>query len=111
MAFDEAAMQLPAILGRMEGDELIDSRSFTQLVHTVEVPFVGGAIGKLVVVVFKSQGSEDRGGLVLRITLDDLGSSFIPHAVSLENGIELHMAGDIEAKSLVHALSTALSSL
>ena len=104
-------MQSPAILGRMEDDELIDSRASTQLVHTVEVPFEGGAIGKVVVTVFKSQDDEDRGGLVFRITLDDQGSSFIPHAVSLGNGIELHMAGDIEAQSLVHALKTALSSL
>ena len=104
-------MQSPAILGRMEDDEFIDSRASTQVVHTVEVPFEGGAIGKVVVTVFKSKDDEDRGGLVFRIALDDQGSSFIPHAVSIENGIELHMAGDIEAKSLVQALKTALSSL
>lgn len=104
-------MQSPAILGRMENDELIDSRASTQVVNTVEFPFEGGAIGKIVVTVFKSKDNDDRGGLVFRITLDDQGSSFIPHAVSLENGIELHMAGDIEAQSLVQALKIALSSL
>lgn len=104
-------MQSPKILGRMEDDEHIDSRASTQIFHKVEVPFEGGAIGKVSVIVFKSQDDEDRGGLVFRITLDDQGSSFIPHAVNIENGIELHMAGDIEAQSLVQALKTALSSL
>ena len=104
-------MKSPSLLGRMEDDDHIDSRSSTRIVHTVEVPFEAGAIGKVVVTVFKSQDDEDRGGLVFRITLDDQGSSFIPHAVSLENGIELHMAGDIEAQNLVQALKTALSSL
>jgi hypothetical protein len=109
--FLEEKMESPPILGRMEDDDLIDSRSSTQAINTVEVPFAAGAIGKVVVTVFKSQDDEDRGGLVFRITLDDQGSSFIPHAVSLENGIELHMAGDIEAQSLVQALKTVLSSL
>lgn len=104
-------MKSPFILGRMEDDGTIDSRSSTRIVHTIEVPFEAGAIGKVAVTVFKSQGDEDRGGIVFRITLDDQGSSFIPHAIILGNGIELHMAGDIEAKSLVQALKTALCSL
>lgn len=104
-------LRSPAILGRMENDDLIDSRASTQAIYKVEVPFEGGAIGKVVVTAFKSQDHEDRGGLVFRITLDDQSSSFIPHAVSLENGIELHMAGDIEAQSLVRAFKSVLSSL
>lgn len=103
-------MQSPSILGRMEDDEFIDQRAFTELFRTSEVPFEGGAVGKVVVSAFKSKDDEDRGGLVFRITLDDQGSSFIPHAVSLDNGIELHIAGDIEAKSLVQALKGVLSS-
>ncbi|WP_156781609.1 hypothetical protein [Comamonas aquatica] len=104
-------MQNPKILGRMDDDDTIDERSSTSHICTAEVPFEGGACGKVTVKVFKSDNDEDRGGLVFRITLDDLASAFIPHTVALENGIELHMAGDIEARSLVQALKKALSSL
>ena len=104
-------MEAPKILGRVENDGYIDQRASTHALRTVDVSFEAGAVGKLTVTVFKSNDEEDRGGLIFRITLDDIGSSFIPHAIALENGIELHMAGDIEAQSLVQALKTALSSL
>lgn len=104
-------MQDPKILGRMEGDDLVDPRASTDLVTQKTVSFEAGSAGKVSVAVFKSKDSEDRGGLVLRITLDDLGSSFIPHSQNVENGVELHMAGDIEAESLVKALKNALASI
>ena len=47
----------------------------------------------------------------MRITLHNEGSCFLPLARDIEDGVELHMAGDIEAKSLVHALKTALSTI
>lgn len=102
-------MNNPRILGRSEEDNQLDARSSTRLLHTVSVPFEGGAIGELSVSVFQSVDDEDRGGLVLRITLKNEGSSFLPLAQNIEEGIDLHMAGDIEAKTLVHALKTALS--
>jgi hypothetical protein len=58
-------MKSPSLLGRMEDDDHIDSRSSTRIVHTVEVPFEAGAIGKVVVTVFKSQDDEDRGGVTI----------------------------------------------
>ncbi len=97
-------MNAPSILGRMEDDTYIDARASTKLLHSVDVPFEAGAVGNVTVSVFKSVDEEDRGGLVFRITLNDQAQSFIPHAVSINNGIELHMAGGIEAKSLVQAI-------
>lgn len=65
-------MHNPEILGRMDDDDTIDIRSSTSHIGTAEIPFEGGACGKVTVKVFKSDDDEDRGGLVFRITLDDL---------------------------------------
>ena len=104
-------MNAPSILGRMEDDSYIDARASTELLHSAAVSFEGGAAGKVTVSAFKSVDEEDRGGFVFRITLDDEAQSFIPHAVSIDNGIELHMAGDIESKSLVQALKNLLEKI
>lgn len=109
--YQEKKLNNPEILGRSEEDNAPDVRASTRLLHTVSVPFEGGAIGKLSVSVFQSNDDEDRGGLVMRITLQNEGSSFLPVARDIEDGVELHMAGDIEARSLVHALKTALSTI
>lgn len=103
-------MNHPDIIGRYNEDETT-SRADTQLIHSVSVPFEGGAIGEVTVSVFRSTDQEDRGGVVLRITLEDQASSFLPFSRTIPSGIELHMAGDIEAQSFVHALKTALSTL
>ena len=104
-------MQNPKILGRMEDDDLIDERASTTLLTEKSVSYEAGAVGKVTVAVFKSNDMEDRGGVVLRLTLDDQASSFLPHSKILDNGIELHMAGDAEAASLVKALKDALASI
>lgn len=104
-------MKNPEILGRTEDDDYTDARASTSILSQEEVFFEAGAVGTVYVKVFKSNDIYDRGGLVLRITLDDEGSSFIPHAEVLPNGIELHMAGDVEAQSLVKALKAALLSM
>lgn len=104
-------MTNPRILGRQEYDDRPDGRAATELVHTVTIPFEAGAVGKLNIETFRSVDNEDRGGLVLRITIEDQGSSFVPYAENVASGVELHMAGDIEAESLVHALKTTLSTL
>lgn len=104
-------MTNPRITGRQDYDGSLDERATTELVHTVSVPFEAGAVGKVEVEAFRSTGSEDRGGLVLRITVQDQASSFVPCAKSIPSGVELHMAGDIEGETLVHALKTALSTL
>lgn len=104
-------MTNPRIIGRQEYDDRSGDRATTELVHTVSIPFEAGAVGKLDIEAFRSVDNEDRGGLVLRITIQDQGSSFVPYAKNVPSGVELHMAGDIEAESLVHALKTTLSTL
>ncbi len=99
------------ILGRSENDDAPDIRASTKLLHTIVVPYTGGAIGKMSVSVYQSTDNEDRGGIVLRITIQDEGSSFLPYSENIENGVEIHMAGDIEGRTLVHAIKTALSTI
>ena len=103
-------MQEVMVVGRGEFDET-DERSNSRLVHEVRVPYEGGAVGSVSIKVYRSTQTEDRGGLVLQITVDDEASSFLPFARSIQGGVELHMAGDIESKSLVHALRTALATV
>lgn len=103
-------MQNPKVIGRGEFDDE-DDRSSTIHVRTVTERFEGGAVGALNISVFKSSSNEDRGGLVVRITIEDQGSSFLPTTRRIPNGIEVHMAGDIEARSLVKALRIVLTEL
>lgn len=103
-------MSNPQVLGRTD-DGCVDPRASTTCVHTLSVPFEGGAVGVVYVSVYRSVDDEDRGGLVLKVCIEDKASSFQPHAVNVANGVELHVAGDIEAKSVVRALATALATL
>jgi hypothetical protein len=107
----EKKVTTPTVLGRLDTDapeDTPDPRAKTTLSAEVRVPFEGGAVGQVTVQIFRSEGDEDRGGVVIRVTIDDQGSSFIPHASLLPNGVELHIAGDIEGRSVVTALRAAL---
>lgn len=95
----------------MADDDLVDGRARTEQVASVTVPYEGAAIGSISVTIFKSVDEEDRGGVVLRVTGKDEASSFIPHCVQLPDGLELHVAGDIEGQSLIRALRSALAQL
>jgi len=99
----------PDVIGRMADDDQLDGRAGTEQVAAVTVPYEGGAIGSISVAVFKSLDAEDRGGYVVRITGKDEASSFIPHCVQLPDGLEVHIAGDIEGQSLIRALRSALA--
>lgn len=103
-------MSNTVIIGRCE-DNTTDERASTELVHSISVPFEGGAIGDVTVAVFRSIDVQDRGGVVLKITLENGASSFIPFTRSIDSGVEIHMAGDIEAQSFIHALKTAIATL
>jgi hypothetical protein len=83
----------------------------TELKHTSTQSYTGGAMGEMTVSVFMSTDTEDRDGIVLRITSKDSGGSYIPHAMNIENGIELHLTGAIEAKTLARVLRGVLVSL
>jgi hypothetical protein len=105
-------MAIPDVLGRQEDDAFEpDPRASSKLIHSVSVPFEAGAIGEVKVEVFRSVDEGDRGGIVIRATLKDEASSFVPHAKLIPSGVELHMAGDIEAKSLIDAMKAALAAL
>ena len=101
----------PDLLGRAVGEPLgcESSRSPTTLTHASAVPFEGGASGIATVEILRSTSLMDEAGYVIRCTVKDEGSAFIPHAVLIPNGIELHIAGDIESEALLLALSQAVS--
>ena len=111
---DRNIMENPDVIGRDEyaatGDispnELngLDSRASTTLARSVSIPFEAGAIGELNISKFVSTDTEDRGGVVLRITMNNDTGSFFPYAVNIDNGVELHIAGAAEATSLMDAL-------
>ena len=103
----------PDVLGRQPDDyeDRASVRAKTELKHTATQGYDANVIGDMTVSVFKSTDIEDRGGIVLRITSEDRASSFIPHAVNIENGVELHLAGDLEAATLVRVLRGVLASL
>lgn len=102
---------IPDVIGRMLDDDTLDGRARTEKVASATVPYEGGAIGSISVTIFKSIDNEDRGGVVLRITGTDEASAFIPHSVQLPDGLEVHLAGDIEGQSIIRALRSALAQL
>lgn len=57
---------------------------------------------------FDSTDGGDRGGVVLRLTLDSLGQAFVPYAVNVDGGVEIHLAGEAEAKLLIAALRSVI---
>lgn len=105
-------MNNPSVLGRSADDDANfapDPRAESLLVTSIVLPFQGGANGTVRLSLFKSAGSEDRGGIVIRVVIEDHGQSFIPHAVNIENGVELHIAGQIEASKVLTALKMLIS--
>ena len=99
--------QGPPVLGRSTGDaiENAHARSSTVYVGESAVEYVSGATGVARVELFKSTDGEDRGGFVLRVTIIDGGSSFVPTCKALSNGVELHLAGEAEGDALLRALA------
>jgi hypothetical protein len=101
----------PTILGRSAGDspDNADARAATVKVGEVSIPYTSGAVGVARVELFRSVDDEDRGGVVLRLTVDDHGSSFVPTVSVLPNGVELHLTGDAEADALLRAIVGAIA--
>ncbi len=96
------------VIGRMD-DETTDPRAECEVVSSVSIPFEGGAIGEINAVRLESKEREDRGGCVLKITLKNHASSFLPFARNIDGGVELHMAGDAEARAFLAALRGLLA--
>lgn len=114
-------MSDPFIIGRDEYCEVqsngliaeaqLDSRATTAPVSAVSIPLQGSVLGTLHVQAFASTDDEDRGGIVLRITIDSDAGAFLPYSVNIDKGVELHMAGDVEGKALNTALKQCLISI
>ena len=70
--------------------------------------YISGACGIATVQIFHSVSDEDRGGIVLRLSINDQSCSFFPHAEVTPNGVDLHIAGEAEADSILLALKMVL---
>ena len=97
------------VIGRID-DGTTDLRAACEVVCSVSIPFEGAAIGEIQAARFDSIDCEDRGGCVLKVTLRNDASSFLPFARNIDGGIEIHVAGDIEAKAFLAALRALLHS-
>ncbi len=99
----------PDLIGRIEGPSTDQEsvRSGTALLTSASVTFNGAAIGIATVNVFESKNSGDDGGLVFRCTIRNAASAFQPHAVLIADGVDLHFAGEDEAKAMLSALHEA----
>lgn len=98
------------VIGRWNygsGDE-VEERAPAELAAVGRVEYVGGAIGAVTVELCRSLDETNRGGVMLRITSRDDASSFLPFARVIPGGVELHMCGDIEARSMLEALFQAI---
>jgi len=106
-------MNEPDILGRSldETNEQATPRAGTSAGPEVSIPYTSGAIGVVRVQLFTSNDDEDRGGVVIRLSVEDSDCSFIPAARITPTGVEIHMAGDAEAACLIRALRGALAAL
>ena len=96
------------VLGRMSDGGVDPRAEAVPLLIAVAEEFSGGAIGELRGDLFRSTGTMDRGGVVLRLGLRDDASSFLPHAVETPDGIEIHMAGELEGRALVRVLRSLM---
>lgn len=102
----------PEVLGRMDDDYEPNPRFETRQVVQVEQSFDASVVeGRARVSVYKSLDDEDRGGYVLRLEADTYNSAYLPHAVIVEKGVEIHLAGDEEADTFLRLLKKALISL
>lgn len=101
------------VLGRSAGDpnDAVGPRAKARPGPRITIPYTSGAIGDVTVQVFTSVDDEDRGGVIIRLAVNDGGSSFIPAAQATATGVDIHMAGDAEAACLIRALRAVLSAL
>ena len=96
------------IIGRSHyGDD--DVRATATYVGGADCEFEGCTLGNARVRLYRSDNDMDRGGLVICLTVENADLSMLPVAREIENGVELHMAGDEEADALCRALQCALS--
>ncbi|BBB66541.1 hypothetical protein UNDYM_2288 [Undibacterium sp. YM2] len=86
----------------------IKAHSSTYLLGEVAKSFTLGTVN---VQMFSSIEKGQNGGVAIRITIDDKGSSSLPVSKNIDGGIEFHVSGDIEASAVMAALKEALEKL
>jgi len=70
--------------------------------------FRGNANGVAMIEKFESDAGGEAGGFVLRFRVKDEEQSRIPYGVNVENGVEVHLAGETEARAMLVALRRLL---
>lgn len=109
----------PQLLARqpddlIENNDIADKRAMQPRASTTDGSslteiFHGGAEGTLHVSLHHSTDVEDRGGFVLRLKIDSDGQAFVPYAVNIDGGVDIHVAGETEGKRILAALQAILA--
>jgi hypothetical protein len=99
------------MLGRGTGETSAEARAETRHRLTATVEYCSGATGDARVDLFESVDDANRGGVVLRLSVKDGGSSFVPHAVVHPEGVDIHLAGDAEAEAFLLGLERLLATI
>lgn len=93
----------PMVLGRRD-DGTEDPRAMARLIARASQAFCQDSEGILAADLYMSEDREDRGGFVLRLRMGDATGAFLPAVRLLPDGIEVHMAGDVEGEALLNVL-------
>lgn len=96
------------IIGRFADSFELDNRGDVKHDVTAQAEYTSGAVGTASATLYQSTDDEDRGGVVLRLEIEDSGSSFEPFALLTSKGVEIHLAGEAEAQAMLNALQEAL---
>lgn len=99
----------PEIIGRVEGNgtDMASVRNCTSQIASATMPFSAGASGIAKVTTFESNGSMDERGLTIRCTVENQGGAFLPHAELIKNGVDIHLAGEVESMAVLVAIVQA----
>ena len=93
-----------------EDDPTENVRALAPLRNGAKVRHLGMGATVATVQVFRSEDDEDRGGVVIRMSLStEEPEGFLPWARNIRSGVEVHMAGEREAVALLDALRVALA--
>lgn len=88
-SYPAQSVRTPDLIARIDDScDSTDVRSSTRSVASVAVPFEGAAVGCACVNVFESTQSEDRGGYVIQLSLQNDASALLPHAVQISGGLK-----------------------